>query len=114
MCLALPAVELPAYSPRSVETQKSPAEFFAGSTPELRRASLGFFIAAAGVALAFIISAIDDYGAGNPFAWLAVAIVAVGIGVSWVAVLGGFFKMLRDLFKMFSRSARRRRPRPPA
>jgi hypothetical protein len=59
----------------------------------MRLAASGFFIVMAGIAFAFVI----DYGPHNPLSFLAVAVVATGIGIMFFAVMRGQWWMINAL-----------------
>ncbi len=69
--------------------------FFAGTTPPLRWGCLGFLIALIGVTLGFSI----DYRLGNPWAYLAFSLVAIGIGIGWISIAWGWFEGFRAVYR---------------
>jgi uncharacterized membrane protein len=75
--------------------------FFAGTPRPLRLFSLGFGLALLGVALGFSI----DYGPGKPLAYVAFALVVLGVTIGFIAVAWGWY----DFFKHLGGRGDRRR-----
>jgi hypothetical protein len=66
--------------------------FFAGAPKPLRLFSVGFAVAALGVALGFSI----DYGPGTPLAYAAFCIGVLGWVIGAVAVAWGWYTFFRS------------------
>jgi hypothetical protein len=66
--------------------------FLSGAPKPLRLFSVGFAVAALGVALGFSI----DYGPGNPLAYVAFCIGVFGWAIGAIAVAWGWYAFFRS------------------